>query len=271
MERAALGARLRRRGRRRARRSPRCARASCRSSRRRCRRRSARRTRRATSASGSGLLGEDRLAVRALDRDAGVRDAVDRQRRGLAEEADRVAHVLGAGRAVQAEDVDVERLERRQHRADVGAEQHLAAVGQQRDARSGSGPLRPTVLNASRAPKIAALTSRMSCAVSMMSRSTPPSSRPRPARRRRRRARGSVMLPSVGSSEAGRRPVGPIEPATKRSSPTALRAICAAPALISSVCSPRPHSSSFRRLRLEGVGLDDLGAGLDHRARARPR
>ena len=53
-------------------------------------------------------------------------------------------------------------------RVDVGAEQHLAAVGQQRDARSGSAPCGPTRLNASRAPKIAALTSRMSCAVSMM-------------------------------------------------------------------------------------------------------
>ena len=73
------------------------------------------------------------------------------------------------------------------------------------------------------------------------------------------------MLPSVGSSEAGRKPVGPIEPATKRSSPTALRAISAAWRLISSVCSPRPHSSSFSAAGLEGVGLDDLGAGLDHR------
>ena len=80
-----------------------------------------------------GLLGEDRLAVRPLVRDARVRDALDRHRAELAEEADRVAHVLGAGRAVQADDVDAERLERRQHGRDVGAEQHLAAVRQQRD------------------------------------------------------------------------------------------------------------------------------------------
>ena len=53
------------------------------------------------------------------------------------------------------------------------------------------------------------------------------------------------MSPSVGSSEAGRNPVGPIEPATNRESPAALRAISAALRLISSVCSPRPHSSSF--------------------------
>ena len=40
------------------------------------------------------------------------------------------------------------------------------------------GTARPVALNASRAPKIAALTSRMSCAVSMISRSAPPSTRP---------------------------------------------------------------------------------------------
>ena len=48
-------------------------------------------------------------------------------------------------------------LERRQHRLDVGAEQHLAAVAAAARRRPGSGPSRPTRLNASRAPKIAAL------------------------------------------------------------------------------------------------------------------
>ena len=54
-----------------------------------------------------GLLGEDRLAVGSLQRQAGVGDARDRHRAVLAEEADRVAHVLGPGRAVQADHVDV--------------------------------------------------------------------------------------------------------------------------------------------------------------------
>ncbi len=43
-----------------------------------------------------GLLGEDRLAVRALQRQACVRDAGDRHWAELAEEADSVAHVLRA-------------------------------------------------------------------------------------------------------------------------------------------------------------------------------
>jgi hypothetical protein len=79
-------------------------------------------------------LGEDRLAVRALVGDAGVGDAVDRHRRVLAEEADGISHVLGAGRAVEADDVDLQRLERGERGADVRAEQHLAAVGQEADA-----------------------------------------------------------------------------------------------------------------------------------------
>ena len=79
------------------------------------------------------LLGEDGLAVGSLKREAGVGDAGDRHRAELAEEADRVAHVLRAGRAVQADHVDLQGLERGQHRRDIGAEQHLAAVGKQRD------------------------------------------------------------------------------------------------------------------------------------------
>ena len=109
------------------------------------------------------------------------------------------------------------------------------------------GTWRPVSLNASRMPKIAALTSRMSCAVSTISRSTPPSSRPCDCSVKTATSSRKRIWPSDGSSEAGRKPVGPIEPATKRCSPTARRAISAARRLISSVCSPRPHSSSFRR------------------------
>ena len=109
------------------------------------------------------------------------------------------------------------------------------------------GRVRPVALNASRAPKIAAFTSRMSCAVSMMIRSAPPSTRPRACSSKTSTSLRKEMSPSVGSSDDGRKPVGPIEPATNRSGPAALRAISAAPRLISSVCSPRPHSSSFRR------------------------
>ncbi len=109
------------------------------------------------------------------------------------------------------------------------------------------GTVRPVSLNASRAPKIAALTSRMSWAVSMMSRSTPPSSSPWACSRKTSTSSRKRTWPSEGSSEAGRKPVGPMEPATKRCSPTALRAICAAFVLISIVWSARPHSSSFRR------------------------
>jgi len=82
----------------------------------------------------AGLFGEDRLAVGPLQGQAGVGDAVDGKRAVLAEEADRVAHVLGPSRAVEPDHVDIERPQCRQHRLDVGAEQHLAPVRQQRDA-----------------------------------------------------------------------------------------------------------------------------------------
>ena len=51
----------------------------------------------------------------------------------LTEVADRVAHVLGPGRAVEADHVDPERLEGGQDGRDVRSEEHLAAVGQKRD------------------------------------------------------------------------------------------------------------------------------------------
>ena len=81
------------------------------------------------------------------------------------------------------------------------------------------GTLRPTLANASRAPATAARTSRMSWAVSTISRSTPPSISAPACSSKTSARRLKVMSPSVGSSLAGRKPVGPIEPATKRSGP----------------------------------------------------
>ena len=162
----------------------------------------------ASSASGSGFSGK----IVSPSGPCSGRPAFGMQWTGsgrvLAEEADRVAHVLGPGRAVEPDHVDVERVERRQHRLDVGAEQHLAAVRQQRDAESGSAACGRSRLNASRAPKIAALTSRMSCAVSMMIRSAPPSTRPRACSAKTSTSSPKVMLPEGrvvgGGQEAGR-------------------------------------------------------------------
>ena len=111
------GAVGRRRGPRRAGRARRCGRAWCRSSRRRCSRRSARRTRRARATSWSGVSGK---IVSPFGPWCGM-PAFGMQWIGtgrvLAEEADRVAHVLGAGRAVEADHVDLQRLERGQRGA----------------------------------------------------------------------------------------------------------------------------------------------------------
>ena len=81
----------------------------------------------------------------------------------------------------------------------------------------------------------------------MISRSTPPASSARDCSSNTVTSSGNWIRPSVGSSLAGKKPVGPIEPATNRFSPAALRAISAAFWLISNVWSARPHSDSFSR------------------------
>ena len=80
---------------------------------------------RSVSAIGSGLHRVER-ATAVVDRKPGVGDAVNRRAGVLRQVADRVAHQVRTGRAVEADDVDAHRLERRERAADVGAEQHAA-------------------------------------------------------------------------------------------------------------------------------------------------
>ena len=127
------------------------------------------------------------------------------------------------------------------------------------------GTVRPVFSNASRAPKTAALTSRMSCAVSMRMTSTPPSTRPSACSAKISRSSAKVMLPRVGSSEAGSIPVGPIEPTTKRSSPARGAADLGGLAVDLERVLAQPPLVELEAAGLEGVGLDGLGAGLEHR------
>ena len=73
-----------------------------------------------------------RVAAAQVQRDTGIGNDADRPFGALGQKAHRFAHVLGPGRAVQADDVDVERVQNRERRADVGAQQH-AAVDVERD------------------------------------------------------------------------------------------------------------------------------------------
>ncbi len=66
------------------------------------------------------------------------------------------------------------------------------------------GSVRPVEANASRAPNTAALTSRMSWAVSMMIRSAPPSIRPAACSAKTSTSSRKRICPSEASSEAGR-------------------------------------------------------------------
>ncbi|MNS37747.1 hypothetical protein D3C72_699740 [compost metagenome] len=73
-----------------------------------------------------GLLGVDRAAVH-VQGQAGVRQHADGQPAALGEEPEGLAHVLGARRAVQADDVDRQGLERGVGRQDVRAQEHAPA------------------------------------------------------------------------------------------------------------------------------------------------
>ncbi len=72
-----------------------------------------------------GLHRVDRLAVD-LEWQARVGNARDRQARVLAQVADGIAHMLGAGRAVEPDHIHRHRLERGDHGGNIGAQQHPA-------------------------------------------------------------------------------------------------------------------------------------------------
>ena len=140
-----------------------------------------------------------------------------------------------------------ERLERRQHGRDVGAEQHLAAVGQQRDRgldRDGAaGGLERLAGAEDRGLDLEDVLRRLD------------DDEVGAALDQAARLLGEDLDQLAEADLAERRVVGGGQvtrsgrssPATKRSSPAALRAISAALVLISSVWSARPHSSSLSR------------------------
>ncbi len=73
---------------------------------------------------GARLERIDGVTGSRVDRQPRVRNTRDRQRGVLGQVADRLAHVLGTGRAVEADHIHGQCLERRQRAGDVGAEQH---------------------------------------------------------------------------------------------------------------------------------------------------
>jgi hypothetical protein len=118
------------------------------------------------------------------------------------------------------------------------------------------GTERPSAVNASRAPKTAALTSRMSWAVSMMMRSAPPWISPRACSSKTVTSSRNVILPSVGSSDrSGDEPVlaDGLACDLGRLLVDLERVLAQAPLL------------ELQARGLEAVSLHDLGAGVDHR------
>ena len=127
------------------------------------------------------------------------------------------------------------------------------------------GTDRPASANASRAPKTAALTSRMSCAVSMISRSEPPSTRPFACSAKTATSSRKRDLPErrvVGGRQvAGRADRAGDEALLADRRAGDLRGLAVD---LVGVLAQAPLVELEPR-GLEGVGLDDLRARLDHR------
>ena len=99
----------------------------------------------------------------------------------------------------------------------------------------------------------------------MISRSAPPWTRPRACSSKIATSSGKRIWPSVASSEAGRCPVGPIEPATKQVlADGAARDLDGLDVDLERVVGETPLVE-LQAAGLEGVGLDHLRAGGDHR------
>jgi len=212
-----------------------------------------------------GRLREDRLAVRALVGDAGVRDAGHGDGRVRPHEPDRVAHVLGPGRAVEADGVDAERDERRQHRLDVGAEQHLAAVREQRDLGLDRDAAADALEGVTRAEDARL---DLEDVLSGLDEEQVDAALEQPLRLL------GEDLPQLREADVAERRVirgGQQAGGADRAAHEALLADRAAGDLGGATVDleralAEPPLVELEPRRLEGVGLDDLGSRLDHRA-----
>jgi hypothetical protein len=119
-----------------------------------------------------------------------------------------------AGGAVQADHIDRQAFQDGQGGGDIGAQQHPPGgiqghLGLDRQVLAG---FFKGLLDA----VMAALTSRISCEVSIKSTSTPPWISPTACSRKISASSSKLIFDSSGSSAEGSLPEGPIEPATKR-------------------------------------------------------
>ena len=127
------------------------------------------------------------------------------------------------------------------------------------------GKVLPVLLKASRAPKMAALTSRMSWAVSMMIRSAPPSIKPAACSANTSTSSAEGDLPERGifrgGQEAGRADRAGHEAVLAGGFARDFRGLGVD---LDRVVGQAPLVELQAR-GLEGVGLDDFRAGLEHR------
>jgi len=111
----------------------------------------------------------------------------------------------------------------------------------------------PVLAKACCMPWMMAFTSRISCEVSIKSKSTPPRINPSACSWKTEASSSKVMLDSSGSFMEGSFPDGPIDPATYRGCPAleyssaSRRARAAAVLLMVVTCSDSPYSLKVRR------------------------
>jgi hypothetical protein len=177
----------------------------------------------------------------------------------LAEEPDRVPHVLGPVEQFSPS-TSTFSASIVASTAEMSVPRSILPPLGSRETEIWIGTVRPVVVNASRTPKIAALTSRMSCAVSMMMRSEPPVSRPDACSEKVSTSSRKRICPRLGSSEAGRKP-GRADGARDEAllADRAARDLGGALVDLERVVGQAPLVELQAR-GLERVRLDDLGA-----------
>ena len=250
--------------RRRARRWPRCARASCRSSHPRCRRRSARRTPPAPPPAARAARG--RSSRRRAPAAAGRRWGCRPRARGQNSPRKRIASRMSSGPVEQFSPITSTFSASSVHStAEMSVPSSILPPLGSSETEVWIGSVRPVLLKASRAPNTAALTSRMSCAVSMMIRSAPPSISPAACSAKTSTSSRKRIWPERwilgGRQEAGRPDRAGHEAALARRVARDFRRL----GVDLHRVVRQPPLAQLQARGLEGVGLDHLRAGLQHR------
>ena len=148
-----------------------------------------------------------------------------------------------------------------QHRGDIRSQQH--SPGGIQGHLCLDGQIIPVSWNACWIPWMAAFTSRISCEVSIRSRSTPPAINPAACSRKTSISSSTLTLESSGSFIEGSLPEGPIDPATKRGCSGVVNSSASFPGE-RGCCAIDLHHPVSKTIFCQGDAVGAEGAGLDN-------